>query len=274
VLLPEVSMTDPMLSRWADGAIALITLRRPSAGNSLDAATRAELRETLQVIANDAAVRCVVIAGEGRFFCTGADLKEVAARHATAARGEPIASTEQHIIEEYKPIFAGIVSLPQPVIAAISGTAAGAGVSLALACDLKVMAQDAKLLVPFSQVGLVTDCGASWSLVRHLGYSRAYELAIEGQSIDANEALARGLVNRVVTRERVLAESLDWATSIAARASLAVSATKIAMRHALEHGMLSTFDIEARLQAACAASADHREGLTAFLENRPPVFGR
>ena len=257
-------MTHSTVGCTREGPLALIVLRRPQAGNAFDGALRAELSAALDSVATDDAIRCVVIGAEGRHFCTGADLKEAASPESQ--------DIERQIRIEYRPIFDAITNMPKPVIAPITGTAAGACVSLAAACDLRVMADDAALVLPFSRIGLVTDCALSWWLVHHLGYARAYELAIEAQSIDASSALAAGIVNRVVPRAQVMQHAKDWAVSLSARAPLALAATKRAMRHALVNGPMSTFDEEAKLQRDCATSADHREGVTAFLEKREPVF--
>lgn len=269
-------MSELSLDVSRDGSVALLLMQRPSAGNAFDDALRVQLREALREAAEDETIRSVVISGAGRFFCTGADLKEASGRKidSTIDKAELARRTEQQIITDYRPIFELIAAMPKPVIAAISGMAAGAGVSLALACDLKVMADDATLMLPFSNVGLITDCGASWSLVRHLGYSRAYAAAIEAHSIDAREALACGLVNRLVPRAEVLDNAMGWAAKLADRSGTVLALTKTAMRHALEHDMLSTFDLEAKLQGLCGVGDDHREGLAAFLEKRLPKFNR
>jgi len=269
-------MSERSLDVSREGSVVLLMMQRTTSGNAFDDVLRAQLRTALREAAEDPHVRSVVVGGAGRFFCTGADLKEASNRQVDSSvdQAELAQRTEQQIIADYKPIFELITEMPKPVIAAISGMAAGAGVSLALACDLKVMADDATLMLPFSNVGLITDCGASWSLVRHLGYSRAYAAAIEADSIGARDALAHGLVNRVVPRAEVLANAMGWATKLAERSATVLALTKAVMRHALEHDMLSTFDIEAKLQGLCGVSDDHREGLAAFLERRPPKFNQ
>lgn len=269
-------MSESSLDVSREGSVALLLMQRPTAGNAFDDALRTHLRTALSEAAEDETIRIVVIGGAGRFFCTGADLKEASARkiHPPLDTSELARRTEQQIIADYRPIFELITGMPKPVIAAVSGMAAGAGVSLALACDLKVMADDATLMLPFSNVGLITDCGASWSLVRHLGYSRAYAAAIEANSIGAQEALACGLVNRVVPRAEVMANAMAWAAKLAERSGTVLALTKTAMRHALDRDMLSTFDLEAKLQGLCGVGDDHREGLAAFIEKRPPRFNR
>jgi 2-(1,2-epoxy-1,2-dihydrophenyl)acetyl-CoA isomerase len=159
-----------------------------------------------------------------------------------------------------------------PVIAAINGTAAGAGAALALACDLRVMATDATLLMAFSNVGLVPDAGATWFLMRLVGYSRAYEIAIEGERILAHRCLEWGLTNKVVPAEALLDETMTWAQKLAARPTLALGLTKHALNHAADHNLASTIEFEARLQKQTISSHDHMEGVTAFLQKREPEF--
>lgn len=267
-------MTQSVVDVAVARGVARVTLRRPRLGNALDAAMRRELRTALENVAARDSVRAVVICADGRLFCTGADLQEAAERLRSAVDpGILRRDVEAQMASEYRPIFAAIATMQKPVLAALQGSAAGAGAALALCCDLKVMAEDAQLLLPFAQVGLVTDCGSSWLLVRQLGYSRAYQLAAEGKGMSAAKALQWGLINRVGARADVQADAMAWAENIAAGASAAFAATKQAMRYALSHDLLDTFDFESALQARLAASADHREGVEAFLEKRPPDFG-
>lgn len=256
-------MSQAVVSYVRQGPVATVTMHRPAAANALDAAMRAGLSAALRDLGCARDVRVVILAGSGRAFCAGADLREP-----PAAGG-----VEAHIVDEYQPVFDAIVSMPQPVISSVAGFAAGAGLSLALVCDLTVMADDAYLLAPFSRIGLITDCGASWLLARQIGYRRAFEVAIEAQRISAQRALEWGLVNRIEPAAQLLERTMEWARSLAARSPGALAATKTAMRFAMAHGYAETFALEAKLQEGCVAGPDYAEGVRAFTEKREPVFG-
>lgn len=247
-----------------DGAVATLTLDRPEALNALTVAVKVALREALQAIATDRTVRAVILTGAGRAFCAGQDLAE---------RDEPDAAPlDIELRERYNPIVRALRRMDQPVIAAINGVAAGAGASLAFACDLRIAAEEARFVLAFGRIGLVPDSGATWTLPRLVGPARAAELALVGDPVGAEEALRIGLVNRVVAGEALMAEALAMADRIAAGAPEAIAATK----HALEGAWATDFDAaldeEARLQGLAGATADHAEGLAAFREKRAPRF--
>lgn len=250
------------LALTREGPIALLTLNRPEASNAMTGPLRAALAAALRAVAGDDTVRVVILGGAGRAFCAGADLREAAP-----------ADSEQQLRDEYRPIFEAIAGMPQLVLAVVNGPAAGIGMSLALACDLVVMADDAWLVAPFCQIGLTTDGGASWLLARALGPHRALQLVIEAERISATRALECGLINRIEPRDALPGRAIEWAHSLAARAPGAIAATKRAVRHAMEHAYFETFDFEAHQQAACAASPEFEEGVRAFLEKRSPRFG-
>jgi 2-(1,2-epoxy-1,2-dihydrophenyl)acetyl-CoA isomerase len=162
--------------------------------------------------------------------------------------------------------------MDQPVIAAVGGSAAGIGVSVALACDLLIMGESAFLLSPFTTISLVPDGGLNWLLVHQLGYRRAFQLSVEAERIDAARCVELGLANKAVPDEQVRDEAIRWAKSLAERAPLSIAATKKAMRHAVSHDWASTFDVEAPLQRALRDSEDCAEGVTAFFEKRKANF--
>ena len=174
--------------------------------------------------------------------------------------------------ERYNPIIRAIRSMGQPVIAAVNGVAAGAGASLAFACDVRIAAEEARFVLAFGRIGLVPDSGATWFLPRIVGPAKAAEMALAGDPVDATEALRLGLVSRVVAGDRLLAEARALADRIAEGAPLATALTK----HALERSATITLDEalegEAKLQGIAGASRDHAEGLAAFREKRPPGF--
>jgi len=245
-----------------EGGVATVTLDRPEALNALTRASRRALTRDLRGLSADPAVRCVVLTGEGRAFCAGQDLREQ----------DALDDVDVMIRETYIPIIEAIVEMPKPVIAAVNGAAAGAGLSLALACDLRYLSEDAVLMLAFSNIGLVPDCGGTWLLPRTVGYARAFELAVTGRRVQADEALALGLVQRVLPRAEVLPAAQELAAQLAARPTLALGWTKRLLR-AAEHGTLAdAMELEAQLQAAAVATHDHAEGIAAFLEKREPRF--
>lgn len=241
-----------------EGAVGFLELARPAALNALTRELRLELRDALERLAVDVAIRAVVLSGQGRAFCAGADLKE-------AGTGD----VEQELLEEYLPCFDAIAGMDKPVIAAVAGSASGVGLSLALHCDLLVMAEDAFLGIAFGRIGLVPDGGASWLLVRQLGYRRALELALESARIPAARARELGLANRVVEAPRLMEECRQWAQQLAALSPVAVAGTKKLMRLAAQAGFAEVFRSEAVLQERCAASGYFRERLEEFRQKRP-----
>jgi 2-(1,2-epoxy-1,2-dihydrophenyl)acetyl-CoA isomerase len=257
-------MSNPETIRYRhDRDVAVITIHRPEAMNSFNSELRRDLLDAFRQAAGDKSVRAVVLTGEGRSFSAGADLKG----SLSAER-----SVEEQLQLEYRPIFECIATMDQPVIAAVGGSAAGIGMSYALACDLLIMADNAFLLSPFSTISLVPDGGLNWLLVQQIGYRQAFQLAVEAERISAARCVELGLANKAVPAESLLVEALAWAHSLAERAPLSIAATKKAMRHALSHDWASTFDVEAPLQRRLRESADCAEGVAAFFEKRKAQF--
>jgi 2-(1,2-epoxy-1,2-dihydrophenyl)acetyl-CoA isomerase len=246
-----------------DGNVAIITIHRPDAMNSFNTELRRDLLAAFRQARDDTAVRVVVLTGEGRSFSAGADLKGSLSAERTV---------EEQLQLEYRPVFECIAAMDQPVIAAVSGSAAGIGMSYALACDLLVMAENAFLLSPFTTISLVPDGGLNWLLVHQLGYRRAFQLSIECERLGAARCVELGLANRTAPADSLLDETLAWAHSLAERAPLSLAATKRAMRHAAGHDWASTFDVEAPLQRKLRESEDCAEGVAAFFEKRTPQF--
>lgn len=244
-------------------AVAVITIHRPEAMNSFNTGLRRDLLAAFRQARGDRTVRVVVLTGEGRSFSAGADLKGSLSSDR---------SVEEQLQQEYRPIFECIAEMDQPVIAAVGGSAAGIGMSYALACDLLVMAEDAFLLSPFTTISLVPDGGLNWLLVHQLGYRRAFQLSIECERIPAERCVQLGLANRTAPAESLLDDTIAWARSIAEQAPLSLAATKKAMRHAAGHDWASTFDVEAPLQRKLRESEDCAEGVAAFFQKRKPEF--
>jgi 2-(1,2-epoxy-1,2-dihydrophenyl)acetyl-CoA isomerase len=242
-------------------AVAVITLYRPEAMNSFNTELRAALAFALEKAHEDDSVRVVILTGEGRTFSAGADLK--------AGIDRDVAEILQ---VEYRPVQEAIANMPKPVIAAIPGSAAGIGLSIALNCDLLIMADNAFMLSPFTTISLVPDGGLNWMLVQQLGYRRAFQLSIECERVAADRCVELGLANRAVPAEELQSAALEWAQALAQRAPLSLAATKKVMRFAANNDWGSAYDMEAQLQGELLGSDDNKEGIQAFFEKRAPRF--
>lgn len=249
----------------ADG-VATITLNRPAALNALTYAMKGQLLAGLLDLAQDRSVRAIVLTGAGRAFSAGQDLRE---------RLEPSAPPlDEELILRYNPIVRAIREAPQPVIAAVNGVAAGAGASLAFACDLRIASESASFVLAFGRIGLVPDNGATWTLPRLVGAARAAEIALLGDAVSASDALAMGLVSRVVQPEMLAAEAAAIAARIATLAPEATTMTKRLLELAFDHDLDAALAAEAEAQGIAGRDPDHAEGLAAFIEKRAPRFSR
>jgi 2-(1,2-epoxy-1,2-dihydrophenyl)acetyl-CoA isomerase len=242
-------------------AVAVIALNRPDSMNAFDTALRADVVEAFDKAREDDSVRVVVFTGEGRCFSAGADLKAGIDRN-----------VEEILQVEYRPVQEAIASIPKPVIAAVPGSAAGIGLSMALQCDLLIMADNAFLLSPFTTISLVPDGGLNWLLVRQLGYRRAFQLSVESERIPAERCVELGLANKVVPAEELRSAALEWAQILAKRAPLSLAATKKVMRFAADNDWSEAYNMEAKLQGELLGSEDNQEGIRAFFEKRAPDF--
>jgi 2-(1,2-epoxy-1,2-dihydrophenyl)acetyl-CoA isomerase len=247
-------------------AVATITLDRPDAMNSLTVEVKQALLDALRRAAGDRGVRAVLLTGSGRAFCAGQDLREHAA-NLEAGRG--LAGT---VREHYNPIVELIATMPKPVVAAVNGVAAGAGASLAFACDLRVASDRAKFALAFAGIGLAPDSGASWTLQRLVGAGRAAELMLLGEPLDATRALELGLVTRVVPAGDVLKAAHELAVRLASGPTLAYAATKRTLAYAATHALPDALAMEADMQDSCAATSDHLNATRAFLAKEMPTF--
>jgi 2-(1,2-epoxy-1,2-dihydrophenyl)acetyl-CoA isomerase len=245
-------------------AVATLTLDRPDALNSLTVPLKGELAGAFRSIGRDRAVRAVVLTGAGRAFCAGQDLRE---------RLEPgAAPLATEVRERYNPIILAMRRLEKPIIGAINGVAAGAGASLAFACDIRIAAEGASFILAFGRVGLVPDSGASWFLPRLVGASRAAELALTTEPLSAEDAERIGLVSRVVPADTLAGEARALALRLAMAAPVALALTKRALNRAYDASLEDQLEYEAALQGIAGGTADHAEGIAAFVEKRPAAF--
>jgi 2-(1,2-epoxy-1,2-dihydrophenyl)acetyl-CoA isomerase len=260
---PQASAFTALRYEVAD-AVATITLDRPGALNALTIPLKQELLTALRTVARDPSIRAVVLTGAGRAFCAGQDLKE---------RLEPDAAPlEVELRERYNPIIAAMRRLDQPIVGAINGVAAGAGASLAFACDLRIAAEGASFVLAFERIGLVPDSGATWFLPRLVGPAKAAEFALLGDPLSAADAERFGLVARVVPADALADEARSMALRLAGLAPQAVALTKRALERSWSVALEAALEDEAYRQGIAGASADHAEGLAAFLDKRPPRF--
>ena len=245
----------------ADG-VATVTLNRPDSLNALNATMRRELLAALRALGRDDSVRAVILTGEGRGFCSGADLR--------GGRGE--LEFRRVVTTEYNPLVRALRDLPKPVIAAVNGVAAGAGVSLALACDLVYAAEEARFILAFVKIGLVPDSGSTRALVRALGRHRAAQLIFSGESLPADEARAGGLVNVVVPAAELDDTVRQAAARLAAGPTRALGLAKRLINEAEDATLDQSLATEAALQELAGRTEDHAEGVAAFGDKREPRF--
>jgi 2-(1,2-epoxy-1,2-dihydrophenyl)acetyl-CoA isomerase len=245
-----------------EGAVLTITLNRPDVLNAFNTKMHKALAAALKE-ARSPDVRAVVIIGAGRGFCVGQDLTEF--REAPGDIGSRLRAT-------YHPNVLAIRALEKPVIAAVNGAAAGAGMSFACACDLRIAADSASFVPAFINIGLVPDSGGSYFVTRILGPARAFEWLTSGRKLSAAEAHAWGLVSEVVETEALVGRAAEVAAQLAALPTRGIGMTKRLIDHALNATLERQLEREAELQTAATQTEDFREGVAAFLEKRPPQF--
>jgi len=247
--------------------VGTIRLSRPEAMNSMTIAAKVALRDAVHAAAADAGVRAVVLTGSGRAFCVGQDLKE----HVELLRGDP-ADLWQTVPEHFAPIATSLASMPKPVIAGVNGVAAGAGLSFALACDLRIVAESAGFNTSFAAVGLSCDTGASWTLPRLVGHTRAMELLLMPRTVSAAESLEIGLATEVVPDSQFEERLSALAIRLAGGPTMAYASIKRAVAYAATHDLPQALEFEASKMSLTGATADHAEAVQAFLDKRPPRF--
>ncbi|MGP4023945.1 enoyl-CoA hydratase-related protein [Actinomadura sp. 3N407] len=258
-------MSETVLYDVTDG-VGTITLNRPDGMNSLTAEMKELLRAAVERAAADPAARAVILTGAGRAFCAGQDLRE---HGDNLAAGKGLDDT---VRKHYNPIVLAIAGMRKPVVAAVNGVAAGAGASLAFACDLIVASDKARFATAFTGIGLAPDSGMSWTLQRLVGRAKAAELLLLGTPVKAQEALEIGLVNEVVPADELAPASVDLARRLAAGPTVSYGAVKAALDHAATHDLASALEREAELQDECEKTSDHHNAAEAFLKKQQPEF--
>lgn len=254
---------------WVGDGVANIELARPEALNAWNAQLSDDLLAVLGRVAQDEAVRAVVLRGAGRAFCSGADLRDMGGIEQTPD-GRP--DLYKSLVERYHPVMHALRELPKPVIAHVNGPAVGIGCSLALCCDLVVAARSAYFLLAFVNIGLVPDGGSSLLVPARAGFARASEMALLGERVAAEQALEWGLVNRVIADERLDGEVAALAARLAAGPTRAYAGVKRQLNASLYRHFDEQLELEARVQREMAGSEDFVEGAVAFLEKREPRF--
>jgi 2-(1,2-epoxy-1,2-dihydrophenyl)acetyl-CoA isomerase len=259
--------------------VARITLNRPEVYNALNDVITYELQDAFKVVAKDELVRVVVLTGEGKAFCSGQDLKPTSARatagepaSAKATAGEGKRSFLESLQKRYNPIIRGIRNLPKPVVGRLNGVAAGAGCSLALACDIVVASEEATLIEVFVNIGLVPDSGSSFFLPRLTGMAKAFELCSMGSRVKAKEALELGLVNKVVPADQLDVAVKEYTDYFANAPTRAIGLLKKMLNKSANSSLEEMLEYEAYCQEIAGNTLDYQEGVKAFLEKRRPVF--
>ena len=267
---PETA-TEPATEtvRYAvtDG-VATITLARPESMNGLDIATKEALLEAVRRAAEDETARCVVLTGSGRAFCVGQDLKEHVQILADTSSERLFNTVEEH----YNPIVTTLATMAKPVVAAVNGVAAGAGVSLALACDFRVLKDSAGFNFAFAGIALSCDTGSSWTLPRLVGHARATELLFFPRTVPAQECLELGLATTVATAEDFDGEVAALAGRLAAGPTVALGAIRRSLAHSAGHSFADSLDFESSMMTLTGATEDHHHAVEAFVGKQKPTF--
>ncbi|HTT51530.1 MAG TPA: enoyl-CoA hydratase-related protein [Streptosporangiaceae bacterium] len=267
----------PDTVRWDfTEAVGTIVLNRPQAHNALTADMKTALLAALRQAAASPEVRAVLITGAGPAFCAGQDLREhaglLAAAQAAGTAGRPAGTVMDTVRQHYNPIVLAIRSMPKPVIAAVNGVAAGAGASLALACDLRIAARSASFLMAFARVGLAADSGASWTLQRLVGAGRAAELLLLAEPLPAGRALELGLVSQVVDDAELPAAASALGARLALGPTAAYAGIKEELDYAAGHDLSAALEKEAEVQVALGRTVDHQAATAAFADKQRPTF--
>lgn len=259
--------SGPVRYQVSDG-VATITLHRPEAMNGLDIATKQALLTAVRAAEQDVSVRCVVLTGTGRAFCVGQDLKE----HVSLLQADESDSLFRTVEEHYNPIVLALATMAKPVIAAVNGVAAGAGASLAFACDFRVLEESAGFNLAFTGVALSCDTGSSWTLPRLVGRAKAMELLYFPRTVGSAEALELGLATTVVGSDRFAGEVSELARRLADGPTVSYGAIRRSVEFAAGHGFADSLGFEAAMMNLTGETEDHRNAVTSFLSKEAPTF--
>lgn len=247
--------------------VAKLTLNRPKSLNSFTTEMHAEIRVVMQQVIENPEIRCLLITGSGRGFCAGQDLGD---RAQSTEGGVPDVGAS--VEKNYNPLIRSIMQLPKPVICAVNGVAAGAGASIALACDIVLAARSASFIQVFCKIGLIPDSGGTWNLPRAVGLARAKGLALLGDRLPAETAEEWGLIWKCVDDEDLQTEAQKMASHFATQPTRALGRIKKLLQDSSSNSLVEQLDLEQKAMQELGQSEDYREGVTAFLEKRPPIF--
>lgn len=249
------------------GGVATIALDRPDSLNSFNQQMHAEVREAMQRVKDDHEIRCVLLTGKGRGFCAGQDLGD---RAVSGGEGPP--DLGESVEKNYNPLIRSIMTLPKPVVCAVNGVAAGAGASIALACDIVLAAKSASFIMSFCKIGLVPDSGGTWNLPRAVGLPRARGLAMLGDKLPAEKAEAWGLIWQCVEDDDLMGEATKLAAHLATQPTRGLGRIKQLLNASTARALDEELEAEREAMQELGRSADYAEGVAAFMEKRPPVF--
>ncbi len=266
--MPATATTfETLTAENADG-VCTITMNRPEVFNALNDRMTFELQDALKSAERDDAVRAVILTGAGKAFCSGQDLGDLKEKYVPGH----VPHLGDDLRKRYNPIARGLREMEKPAIAAVNGVAAGAGLSFALACDIRIAAETASFIEVFINVGLIPDSASTFTLPRLVGMSKAMELCFTGDKVTAQEALRIGLVNRVVPPGELLEEARKLAGKLAALPARGIALTKRLINQSFENDLAAQLEAEAFAQETAGLTQDHLEGVVAFIEKRKPSF--
>lgn len=257
-------MSDIFISSTQEKAVAIIRLNRPDKFNSFNRTMALQLQQALDAAEADKTVRAIYFTAEGKAFCAGQDLKE-----AIDTEGPGI---ERIVVEHYNPIIQRLRSIEKPIVCGVNGVAAGAGANIALACDIVVAAESASFIQAFGKIGLIPDSGGTFFLPRLVGFQRASALMLLGDKVTANEAMQMGMIYKIFADRALHENALQLAHTLAGLPTKGLGLTKRLLNESITNNLNQQLQREAQEQVVAAATADHREGITAFLEKRAPTF--
>jgi len=250
-----------------ESGVATLILNRPDRLNCFNTEMHEEVRSAMKKVRADASIRCLLLTANGRGFCAGQDLSD---RSVSAGDGVP--NLGESVEKYYNPLIESIMGLPKPVICAVNGVAAGAGASIALACDIVLAARSASFIQVFCKIGLVPDSGGTWNLPRAVGLARAKGLALLGDKLSADQAEAWGMIWRCVDDEYLQDEAKKLAAHFATQPTRGLGMIKKLLRESSGNTLTEQLELEKNTMRELGQSHDYREGVAAFMEKRPPVF--